>query len=185
LAPGTSPEEGATAPSYSDDGRFLAFGDKAYNLVAGDANEAGDAFLVESTPPGPTEPSTISPPPSRLSVIPSWRLTAHAVSRPNGAVRVIATVPGAGTLRASAKSPVGPKLRTREVDTAQRSSKSGGELRLELQLPPRLRKLAHRKGGLYAWLDLRFSGTGGNPLQQQFAARFRVHHPKHAKKARG
>jgi Tol biopolymer transport system component len=175
---------GAGSPSYSADGRFLAFSDTAYNLVAGDANEANDVFLVESTPPGPVEPSRISPPPSRLSVVPSRRLTAHAVSRPNGAVRVIATVPGAGVLRASAKSPLGPRLRSRVVTTAQRRSRSGGELRLELKLPRRLRDLAHRKGGLYAWLELRFSGPSGTPLQQQFAARFRAHRPKAAKKGK-
>jgi hypothetical protein len=178
-APGVG--SGAALPTYSADGRLLAFGDGASNLVAGDGNENSDIFLVESTPPGPVEPTTISPPPSRLSVIPAWRLTAHAVSRPNGTVRVIATVPGAGTLRASAKSPVGDRLRSRVVDDAQTSAGAGGVLRLELKLPRKLRKLAHRKGGLYTWLDLRFSGSGGNPLRQQLAARFRAHRVKHPK----
>jgi hypothetical protein len=170
--------QGAASLSYNESGRLLAFSDTAYNLVPGDANEGSDVFTVESTPPEPSEPSKISPPPSRLSVIPSWRLTARAVSRPNGAVRVVATVPGAGTLRASAKSPVGPRLHTRVVDKAQSRAATGGVVWLELKLPRRWKNLARRKGGLYAWLDLQFVGSGGGPLQQQFAARFRAHHPK-------
>jgi Tol biopolymer transport system component len=181
---GGEAQGGAELPSYSADGRLLAFADKSYNLVAGDANEKSDVFLVESTPPAPIEQTAISPRPSAISVIPARRLTAHAVSRPNGAIRIIATVPGAGTLRVSAKSPLGPRLRSRVVDSAHRSSAGGGEVRVELKLPRRWRQLARRKGGLYTWLELQFKGSEGSPLQQQFAARFRAHHPKRSKKGK-
>ncbi len=177
--------EGAAMPSFSENGRLLAFADNAYNLVSGDANEESDVFLVESTPPAAIKPSTISPPPSSISVIAGWRLSAHAVSRPNGTVRVIATVPGAGMLSVSAKSPLGPRLRSQVVDTANRQAGTGSVIRLDLKLPRRHRELARRKGGLYTWLSLRFAGSGGVPLQQQFAARFRAHHPKAAKKGAG
>jgi len=173
---------GAEVPSYGRDGRRLIFADLSYNLVAGDANERSDVYLVESTPPGPIEPSRISPPPSKVSVIPSWRLSARAISLPDGAVRVIAAVPGSGTLRAAAKSPLGARLRLRGVDHKQRTATAGGVVQLELKLPRKFRKLAHRKGGLYTWLNLRFWGPGGAPLQQQFPSRFRAHR---AKRARG
>ncbi len=174
-------EFGASGPSYSADGLKLAFASKAYNYVAGDANEDSDVFTVSSTPPSAVDESKISPRPSSLSVLPSWKLTVHAVSRPDGAIRIVAGVPGAGTVHASALSRIGSKPRSRRVSTGQQRSAAAGIVRLELELPRKLRKLAHRKGGLYAALDVQFSGSGGRPLEQQIVARFHAHQKKKPK----
>jgi Tol biopolymer transport system component len=185
LAPSEGIFNGATAPSYDADGSLLAFADSAYNLVAGDANESSDVFTVESKPAAKVEPSLISPPPSSISVLPTWRLSGHAVSRPNGAVRVVATVPGAGALGVSARSPLGPRLRSRVVDSAQRRTSYAGVIRIELDLPRGLRSLSHRKGGLYTALSLQFSGPGGKPLKEKISARFRAHRKKTSTKGKG
>jgi hypothetical protein len=92
-------------------------------------------------------------------------------------VRIVAGVPGAGTLRAQAAARFGSKPRPRQVKVAQRRADAAGVLRLELNLPGKLRKLAHRKGGLYTTLDIQFSGSGGRPLRQVLVARFRAHRP--------
>lgn len=177
-------ESGASGPSYSADDRILAFASRAYNLVAGDANQNSDVFTVESKPPSLVQQSTISSRPSVLSVHPVWRLTVHAISRPDGAVRIVAGVPGAGTLSAKAKSRVGSKSSPRKVSAGHRRSRSAGIVRLELNLPTTLQKLAHRKGGLYSALNVQFIGPGGKPLKQQLVARFRAHSKSSGKKAR-
>jgi WD40 repeat protein len=175
---------GASGPSYSADGRMLAFTSMAPNIVAGDGNDASDVFTVESTPPSPVDQTKISPRPSSISVRPIWRLTAHAVSRPDGAVRIVAGVPGAGTLQAQAKSKVDYKAKARQVSAGQRRAAASGTVRLELNLSPKLRKLARRKGGLYTSIAIQFTGSGGKPLEQVLVARFRTHHPTHAKKGK-
>lgn len=174
---------GAASPSYGAGDSLIAFASSAYNLVAGDANEESDVFVVESKPPARVEPSKISPRPSSISVLPVWRLLAHAVSRPDGTVRVVATVPGAGSLEASASSPLGARLHFRQVDAVRRRPGGAGVVRLDLALPRRLRGLSHRKGGLYTSLALHFTGPGGRPLQEQLAARFRAHKKKAKSKA--
>lgn len=181
LAPGSGVDIGfgevlgASSPSYSADGSRLAFATRAYNLVAGDANENSDVFTVESLPPAVVEPSRISSRPAAITAKSDWRLMAHAVSRPDGTVRIVATVPGAGTLRAGATSELRAGAGPRKVGSAQHRALLAGVVRLELRLPRRLRGLAERKGGLYTSLDVRFSGPGGKPLGQRLAARFRVH----------
>lgn len=177
-------ELGASGPSYGAGGRLLAFASGAYNLVAGDANQESDVFTVESKPPSPIQPSTISSRPSSLSVHVSWRLTVHAISRPDGAVRIVAGVPGTGTLSAQAKSKVGSKPAPQKVSAGHRRARVAGIVRLELNLPQKLRGLAHRKGGLYSALDVQFTGPGGKPLKQQLVARFRVHAKSSAKTGR-
>lgn len=177
---------GAAAPSYSTDGRILAFASSAYNIVAGDGNGSSDVFTVESKPLAAVQPSTISPPPSSILIQPPWLLTAHAVSRPDGAVRVVASVPGMGTVSAGATSQLGSGATSRRVSTAHRTARAAGVVRLELSLPRHLRNLARRKGGLYASLGIRFSGPGGKPLEQRLSARFRVHgRASSAKKGKG
>jgi hypothetical protein len=179
---------GASGPSYSADGRLVAFASTAYNLVAGDGNtgldegrpkpgSGSDVFTVETPPPSAVVPSTISGRPAAISVAPSWRLTVHAVSRPDGAVRIVAGVPGAGTLRAKAQSRFGAKPRPRKVSTARRSSAAAGLLNLELSLSHKLRSMALVKGGLYTTVEVQFTGPGGRPLKQRLVARFRAHRP--------
>jgi hypothetical protein len=181
-------EIGASGPSYSADGRLLAFASTAYNLVTGDGNtelEEGspkrgtgsDVFTVETPPSSAVVPSTISGRPAAISVVPSWRLTVHAVSRPNGAVRIVAGVPGMGTLRAKAQSRFGTKPHPRKVSSAHRHAGAAGLLDLELSLSHNLRSMARVKGGLYTTVEVEFTGPGGRPLKQRLVARFRAHKP--------
>jgi Tol biopolymer transport system component len=173
---------GATTPSYSDEGRFLAFASDSYNLVAGDTNTKSDAFVVESPPPAPVEPTRISPKPASLVVQPLWRMTVTASSLPDGRVRLVVGVPGAGAVRAKASARLGPHLRRHQVAATHRRAGAAGTQTLLLNLSHNQRKLAKRKGGLYAQLDIVFEASGGKPLKSGIDARFLVHHPKGKKK---
>jgi hypothetical protein len=169
---------GAAAPSYSDEGRFLAFASTAYNLVPGDANNASDAFVVESPPAAPINPVAISRRPATLVVTPLWRMTVTASSLPDGRVRVAVGLPGAGSLRAKATARVGKRLRKRRVARHVVAAQAAGLNQVVLALPRKLRVLAKRKGGLYAQLEVGFVGAGGKPLHAALDARFVVHRKK-------
>jgi hypothetical protein len=165
-------------PSYSAGGNLLAFSTPAYNLVPGDGNEAEDVFTVEVPPQAPPGATIISPAPAPLPARINWRLTVTAFSRPNGNVRLIAVVPGAGTLRAKAKSQLGVRLKTRRIAKVSKAAAGAGVVQLQLHLRGRLRRLAKRPGGLYSSLEVNFEGAGGAPLRDALQARFRVHHKK-------
>jgi WD40-like Beta Propeller Repeat len=167
--------EGATSPSYGAGDRLLAFSSTAYNLMPGDANEAGDVFLVESPPPAPVGSSALSSRPAALSTQPSWRLSASAFSLPDGRVRVVAVVPGGGTLRARAKAQSGSRLKSRRVASGQRRAQSSTVVTIELKLPRRLRSLARQRGGLVTSISVTFTGQGGQPLHALLGSRFHVH----------
>src|SRR4029077_20906938 len=105
LASGGSPTngDGASTPSLDAAGNLIGFASSASNLVQGDGNESSDVFLVgdDAVATG-AGASAISPAPGlRLSKRP-WRLTVSARSLPSGLVRLVAMVPGAGTLHAAA-----------------------------------------------------------------------------------
>jgi Tol biopolymer transport system component len=175
---------GASSPSFGGaGGRLLAFSSDASNLVAGDANEANDVFLVESLPPAPLGTSTISPRPPQPTVPPVWRLSANAYSRPDGRVRIIARVPGKGTLKALASSQVGTRLKTRQVASGHRRAGAAQTLMIDLKLGHARRGLIHRPGGLVTRLGVAFTGPGGKPLHAQLQSRFQVHR-KRAKQSR-
>lgn len=171
-------QQGASSPSYSRDGRFLSFASDAYNLVAGDTNENPDAFVVESPLPAPIDESKISPRPAALVVKPLWRMTVDAASLPNGRIKVTVGLPGAGTVTVQAAARVGRRPKLHRVASAQREAPTAGLQRLELGLPRKLHGLARKKGGLYAQLDVDFSGPGGRPLRAAVDARFVVHRKK-------
>jgi Tol biopolymer transport system component len=166
---------GATSPSFGDGGRLLAFASGAYNLVAGDANEASDAFVVESPPATPAGSSAISPQPGAIALRPRWRLSASAISLPDGRIRVVAVVPGRGTLRALAKAQFGSLLSTRSVADGRRRAGRSRVLRLQLRLPRRLRPLSRRPGGLATAIRVNFAARGGKPLNALLDSRFNVH----------
>jgi Tol biopolymer transport system component len=166
---------GAGAPSYSTDGRLLAFESAASNLVTGDTNEGEDAFVVASSPPASAESSVVSPRPPALVPEPRWHLSVTAISLPDGTVRLLLGVPGSGAARAKATAALGPRLHSRRVAAGRVHAAAAGTLRLGLSLPHRLRGLAHRKDGLYARVRVSFAGRGGNPLHAELDVRFCVH----------
>jgi hypothetical protein len=171
--------EGANAPSFGGD-RLIAFASEADNLVAGDANEASDVFTIESPPPTPVGQSTVSPRPAPTAIPPGWRMTANAYSRPDGDVRLVARVPGAGTVRAAARAQVGTRLKSSRVAATRHRSKSASVVSLELKLGRGRRALA-RKPGLVTRIDVTFTGRGGNPLHVDLQGRFLVHQKGSAK----
>jgi hypothetical protein len=173
---------GAGSPSYGDEGRLLAFSSTAFNLVAGDANGASDAFVVESPPPAPVGESAISHRPATLVVQPLWRMTVYASSLPNGRVRLTVGVPGSGRIDVSAAARLGRRLRLHRVASTHRDASAAGAQRLELRLPRKLRGLSRRKGGLFSQLEVGFSGPGGKPLRASLEARFLVHGSRKKKK---
>lgn len=176
--------EGAIAPSFGGD-RLLAFASSADNVVIGDGNEASDVFTAESPPPTPVGHSSISSRPPQASIPAGWRMTANAYSRPDGEVRIVARVPAAGALRAAARAQVGPRLKSSRVAAARGRSRAASVVSLELKLGKARRHLA-RKPGLVTWIDLTFTGKGGDPLHADLQGRFVVHpkksrkHPKRA-----
>jgi Tol biopolymer transport system component len=178
LTEGGNGTAGATAPSYSDEGRFLAFASSAYNLVPGDTNENSDAFVVESPPPAPVEPTKISPRPAALVVKPLWRMTVSTASLPDGRVRIVVGVPGSGAVHVMATARLGSHRKLRRVAAAHRYASAPGTQKLVLRLSGKRRGLARKKGGLYAQLDVGFVGPGGKPLKAALDARFLVHRRK-------
>ncbi|HEY0279068.1 MAG TPA: LpqB family beta-propeller domain-containing protein [Solirubrobacterales bacterium] len=177
-------KEGAAAPSFGADGHLIAFSSSADNLVAGDGNGRRDVFVVESSPPTPIGTDTISPRPPQTVTTPIWRMTANAFSLPDGNVRILARVPGPGKVRASARSQLGTKLKSRSVAKGQRRAKVAGAVILDLKLGKGRRSMAH-KPGLVARVHLTFSGPGGKPLQADLQSRFEIHRKRAAKHKKG
>jgi hypothetical protein len=174
---------GAVSPSLDEDGRAIAFASGAKNLVAGDANEGEDIFTIEALPQAPVGTSAISAKPVQPTVHPSWRISANAYSRPDGTVRVIARVPGAGTLRALARAQVGARLKTKQVAHGKRRAGGARSVTLDLKLGRGRRRLTHLPGGLVTRLRVSFTGPGGQPLHATLQSRFLVHR-KHLKNQR-
>jgi Tol biopolymer transport system component len=177
LAPTGTGEAGAGAgsPSFGAGGRLIAFSSTATNLVGGDGNEAPDAFLVEdqTTPPTPGGAS-ISPPPTAPRPKLGWRLVLSAFSLPGGDVRLVATVPAAGAVRARAGAALG-SASSRSLVATRASAPAGGPVPLTLRLPHRFRRLAHSREGLYATARVSFRGAGGKPLHAELEVRFHAH----------
>ncbi len=107
---GSELEEAAapTSPSFDATGRMVVWVSAAANLVDVDANGVPDAFLVEdrAAPSGTPGRFDISTPPVAPVVPRAWKLALRAVAQRDGSVRLDATVPGAGVLRATVKATV-------------------------------------------------------------------------------
>ncbi len=169
---------GAGSPSFDAAGSLIAFSSTASNLVGGDGNEASDAFLVEDAELPSTPGSVaISPPPRPLVQKPRWRLTLSAFSLPDGNVRLVATVPAAGALRARAGAALGPAARRRLLLASRARARRDGPVALILKLPRRYRRLAHSREGLYATAQVAFR-SGGKRLRGKLEVRFHAH-PRH------
>ncbi len=177
---------GAGSPSFGAGGRLIAFSSTASNLVEGDGNEASDAFVVEDLTTPPTAGgASISPPPPALAARPRWRLVLSASSLPDGDVRLVATVPAAGALRARAgAAPGSDPAAPRRLAAARARARAGGPVALTLELPRRYRKLAHSRDGLYATAKVSFRGAGGKPLHGELEVRFHAHRRRHGGRRR-
>jgi Tol biopolymer transport system component len=173
--------DGAASPSFDSAGGSIAFGSTASNLVEGDGNEAGDVFLIRDDLVRPGAASqAISPAPPTPRPKRRWRLALSAFSLPDGGVRLIAIVPGAGRLRALATASLEPGEPARDLGAARGRARGGGRLALTLSLPRRLRRLARTREGLYATARVSFRHRGRRVLRGQLQVRFRAHRAKKA-----
>jgi Tol biopolymer transport system component len=167
---------GATSPSLDSAGGLIAFASSASNLVEGDGNDSSDAFLVadDFSAPG-VGPLAIPAPPPPLRQKRRWRLTLSAFSLPDGRVRLVAIVPGAGTLRARAIASLRVGEPPRGLAPARTRARRAGRLKLTLALPRRLRRLARTPEGLYALAQVSFRHRGRKVLRGELQVRFRAH----------
>jgi Tol biopolymer transport system component len=180
LGPGAGANgDGASAPSLDARGDLLAFASTAANLVEGDGNDASDVFLVEdhqgSSREAPVSISAGLPAPQAKG---RRRLGLSAFSLPDGEVKLVAMVPGAGRLRAQVAAPLAVGARPRQLAAGQRRAAAGGPLTMTLKLSPRLRHLARSREGLYATAHAAFRLRGGARLKERVQVRFHAHRSK-------
>lgn len=200
--------DGSLSPSYSNDGNGLAFSSTASNLVHGDGNtppagvsgheafDGADAFLISRLEfPASTSGSTISAGSAEAAPTPEWRLSATSTSQRDGSVILYVTVPGAGTLLATAVSSVflTASGSTRFSDRRHRrrlhrivaertvadgasTSGGGGVITLTLRLAARDAGYALQRGGLYAALNLIFTAPAREALRATLAVTFLREH---------
>lgn len=108
-------DDGSLAPSFSADGKVIAFSSTAANLIYGDGNsptrsselDGSDAFSIERLTFDTVSASqVISEAPPGPAVTPQWRLGVTALSLGDGDVLLYVRTPSAGALRADAQSSV-------------------------------------------------------------------------------
>lgn len=173
---------GATSPSFGAGARLLGFASTASNLVAGDGNEASDAFVVEDLPG--SRAATISlPGGSKPAGVKRRSLVVSAFSLANGTVKVVAVTPSKGSLKVRAAAPLGGRSRPRPVAAGTAKARTTRPVKLILALPRRLRHLARSGEGLYAEASVAFHKAGGGTVRRKLQVRFHAHRPhKGAKK---
>ncbi len=189
-------EKGASAPSFTEDDRTLAFADTASNLVYGDANRANDVFTVTSLESvGSAGLAEVgAAPPGQEPTRPQWRLSVVAVTHASGEATLDVVVPGPGQVSASATATVpvvvsarsahrirgsaarrrrrpsrARALRSRTVAAAHISTAVPGLLELPLRVAPAYSDLLHTPAGIYASVRVTFTGLGGPSLIQTIA----------------
>jgi hypothetical protein len=208
--PYTKFADGALSPSFSSDGRLTAFSSTAANLVFGDGNtppvgsllfDGSDVFVVARKLFSPmSTPQAISPAPDGPALSPAWRLGFTARSRPDGTVLLYVSVPGAGVVKAGARSAVRVRAKRRGhvstsvvtqtvADTKKASGQSAGALlTLTLKLAPRYLALAGKRPGLAGTVAVRFAAPHHPTLKQTMRVSFLrtvKSKKKHAKQANG
>jgi Tol biopolymer transport system component len=168
---------GASAPGFGGD--LISFASTASNLVTGDGNDASDAFTVEDRDlPRGSGATSISAAPAARRRKSHWRMKLSAFSMPDGAVRLVAVVPGRGGLHAGVSAELGKGSRQRRLDRAQTQARKGGPVALQLQLPRALRRLAHSSEGVYATAQVSFHRRGRRTLHGSLQVRFHAHPAK-------
>ncbi len=165
---------GASSPSFGDGDRLLGFSSTASNLVAGDGNEAADAFVVEDVP-GSRAATTSVPPGAQPAGIKRRSLVVSAFSMPNGKVKVVAVTPSKGSLSVSADAAVGTRSRPRRVASGKAAARTTSPVKLILTLPHRLRHLAKSGEGLYAQAAVAFHVAGGRTIHRKLQIHFHAH----------
>ena len=167
---------GASSPSFGAGARLLGFSSTASNLVAGDGNEASDAFVVEDLP-GSRAATTSVPGGPKPAGVKRRSLVVSAFSMPNGKVKVVAVTPSDGTLAVRAEAPLGSPSRPRRVAAGTARARTTRPVKLILSLPRRLRQLARSGDGLYAEAAVAFHRPHGGTIRRKLQVRFHAHGP--------
>jgi hypothetical protein len=186
--------DGALSPSFSDDANTIVFSSTASNLVFGDGNtpplkitnvDGSDAFLVSRVlfDPLPT-PQLISAPPPGPALKGTWRLGITARSRADGTVLLYASLPGAGTVAATARSTVRIRVKrrgrvstnvaTRSVATTKKTFRTaaGALVTLTLKLGFKYRALANKRPGLAGAVSVTFAAARHTTLRASVRVAF-------------
>ena len=198
---GNAGDGSANEPSFSADGNTLAFASSADNLAFGAYNGASSVFTIHDAPaPGAPGQTALGQAPAAAPVVPSYQLSATVHPSRDGSLLLDVSVPGAGSLVASASAavPVVPpatqrsrraaarrrqarahksaKARTRIVTrvVARTRGEAHGAGVIELRLRPlaAYRALADTSAGLYANLQLTFTAAGQPKLSDTLQASF-------------
>lgn len=166
-------------------GRRIAFRSDATNLLFGDSNGIDDVFVAdrfrESSGSLPQEPYTGASGGIAARLFPVWRLSV-TVSRGGRVLYVDARVPGAGTLRATARTRAKKRGRSVPPVLAKASARlrAPGEKRLRLRLRSKYVSSARRSRGLQTRITVTFVPTrpaGGpavTPLERVRDSTFRI-----------
>ncbi len=108
------------SPDFSADDSLLAFSSPLFNLVYGDGNSADDAFAVQKVifrDEPPTQ--VISPAPPNPAVEPVWQLSVTATPGSSGGATVYVDVPGAGSLRSTARGTIKITSKAKGADSTR------------------------------------------------------------------
>jgi WD40-like Beta Propeller Repeat len=176
-------------PSFAGGGGELVFASGATNLVYGAFNSGGsNVFMVEpDASPAVPGGSQIGAAPVIKSVEQRWELLLSVHRRADGSVVLVATVPGAGRLVATARAAVpagggaaakgSPRKRrdalvTRTVGTARGRATHAGTVRLPLRGRRAYRHLIAGSGGLFATIGVSFKAAGHPTLHGKVQATF-------------
>ncbi|HST39550.1 MAG TPA: hypothetical protein VLK58_08575 [Conexibacter sp.] len=193
LRPGGSGDvDGAvdSGAALSADGRTVAFLSRATNLVPGDANEQTDVFIVQEVadPVNAAPPAGLGQDAVDIDVAAGGEddFAARAVSRPDGSLLLRVTVPGAGALRAVARtrppaarrgSARGPRraVRARVVATGSSRPRRRSTVSVTLRLAAKDRKAVRRGTPLPVRVTVTLRPTpSGRTRTTSLNARFRV-----------
>jgi len=169
---GQPANDGVFAAALSDNGQQLALSSAAGNLAYGVVNQGSDVYTTEEiNSPTVLGTQSITAPPPGLQVAVPWSINASTAPSPDGSLLVYVSVPGAGTLSASA-SPVvasGRASSTRR-HTPRKHAKTAARRKLPTRKgrtpkPPKSVQIAHAA--------TRATGPGFVELHLVPAARYR------------
>jgi Tol biopolymer transport system component len=200
---GLAEEEGATSPSFNEDGDTLSFSSGADNLVYGDGNDASDAFVVtREVFPNVTPQQYLSNAPQLVSLTPAWKLSVTDEVERDGSVALSVLAPAAGVLTASATGEIpnatsaragAARVKARRASSRRAHGRSGtshaeiaeqlstasrvfvapGSQRIVLVPASRYRSLTDSADGLYATVTVHFAAPGHPPLTETLRVTFK------------
>lgn len=190
--------ESVVTPSFSAGGGPLAFASSATNLVYG-AYDSNIFVTTEISSPAVAGVQEISPLPTNPPAASRRELLASTRPGPHGSVLVYVSVPGAGTLKASARAEVpvsvvvavkGKRaheskrtiLSSRMIASAKVIATHQGTIEMKLTSVRAYQTLVESHDGLYATVGLSFAAVGAATLTSTVQATFHGTPAKPAKK---